>query len=272
MKQVNRIIPFAFASILAVNALISSCNRGNTIGAVGFDDPDGLETFDTFNLPTADFYFYGKFDGGFKVWQDGLRSKWDTATRINNTGIPNAPWSEWGVYTENIYQNIPEENGDLPCINDSNNIWFEQVSRFLIPGVPEERMEIFFYDCLPHLDTINESMPFHGEILTNLGWTDYGVAQPFTNTEFGRRGVRLVYTDNQRNRWETKAGSGQTIDSYFRIHDFYERIVNTDTLDTLHMYIVEGEFAGRLYNGIREIPVTEARFRARLIPQVTYEP
>ncbi len=272
MKRLNHILPLAIIATLATAVVFSSCNRGNTVGAVGFDDEDGLETFDTFRFPLADFYFYGKFDGGFKMWQDGWRSKWDTVSRVNNTGIPGAPWSEWGVYDENIYLNIPEENGDLPCINDSSSIWFEQVTRFLRPDIPEERIEIFFYECREELDTISEVMPFHDDVVTNINWEDYGVAQPFTNTEFGRRGVRLVYTDAERNKWETRAGSGQLLDSYLRISDFYPRVVNTDTLDTLHMYVVEGEFAGRLYNGSRELPVTEAKFRARLIPQTTYTP
>jgi hypothetical protein len=82
----------------------------------------------------------------------------------------------------------------------------------------------------------------------------------------------LVYTDAERTKWETRAGSGQLLDSYLRISDFYPRDIANDTLDTLHMYIIEGEFAGRLFNGTRELPVTEAKFRARLIPQTTYTP
>ena len=76
-----------------------------------------------------------------------------------------------------------------------------------------------------------------------------------------------MYTDANRVRWVTKAGSGQLVDSYIRITDLIKRDITSDTLDTLGMYIVEGEFAGRLFNGNQNIPITEAKFRARLVPR-----
>ena len=115
---------------------------------------------------------------------------------------------------------------------------------------------------------IEEEPGFHPEIVT---WTDFlndEIAQPFTNTNFGRRGARLVYTDADRTRWESRDGSGQLNDTYLRITNLIKRNIATDTLDTLGMYIIEGEFAGRLYNGGQNIPITEAQFRARLVPRI----
>ncbi|MEX2595734.1 MAG: hypothetical protein WEC59_02305, partial [Salibacteraceae bacterium] len=196
----------------------------------------------------SDFYFYGKFDGRFIKWEDDRFAKWDTNF---------------------VYRNIPEENGDLPCINDSSNIWFEQVTRFIRPGIPEHRIEIFMYECIEYYDTILANPPFYDEILTNLSLLDRGTAQPFSATNYGRTGFKVVYTDGERNKWETKSGSGQLNDTYLRVTDFYPRDVTLDTLDTLGMFIIEGEFAGRLYNGNNEIPVTESKFRGRLVPRVS---
>ncbi len=269
MNTMKSKISFFVAALFVAGLFSTSCERGTSVGAVGFPDSNEPLSFDTFNAPTADFFFFGKFEGKFKVWQDGRRSRWDTITRLNpNDGqLPN--WTSWPVYNENIYRNIPRTNlaAELPCINDSDNVWFDHTTRFLRPEIPDERIEISFFDCIEEYDTIQANMPFNDEITTYLGVADYGVAIPFSNTQYGRRGVELKYIDANRDVWTTKAGSGQLVDSYFRLLEFYPRNVTQDTLDTLAMYIIEGEFAGRLYNGNKELPITEAKFRARLVPR-----
>jgi len=265
-------LSFFVATLFVAGILSSSCERGTTLGAVGYPDPNDPLTFDTFNVPTADFFFYGKFDGQYRVWEDGKRSKWDTITKLdpNDENFPN--WMTWPNYEENIYRNIPRTNlaEMLPCINDSDNIWFDHTTRFLRPEIPDERIEISFFNCIEEYDTIPVNLPFNEEIVTYLGIADYGVAIPFTNTEYGRRGVQVKYIDSNRDVWTTKEGSGQLVDSYFRLLDFYPRVVDQDTLDTLAMYIIEGEFAGRLFNGNEVLPITEGKFRARLVPRENF--
>jgi len=272
MNRMNNRISFIVAAFFIAGMFSTSCERGTTLGAVGYPDPNDPLSFDTFNVSTADFFFYGKFEGQFRVWEDGKRSKWDTITRLD-INDPNATtWSLWPAYSENIYRNIPRTNlaEMLPCINDSDNIWFDHTTRFLRPEIPNERIEISFFDCIEEYDTIPANLPFNDNIVTYLGIADYGTAIPFTNTEYGRRGVQLKYVDENRDVWTTKTGSGQLVDSYFRLNEFYPRIVSQDTLDTLAMHIIEGEFAGRLYNGSRELPITEAKFRARLVPRSNF--
>jgi hypothetical protein len=256
-------------SVLMAGIFASSCERGVTEGVFGHPMEDPYPHFDTFEFPTANYYFFGKFDGHFKKWQDGVRSKWDTITRKDLNDPDNPNWSSWPLYTANIYRNIPEQYNELPCVNDSDNVWFEHITRFIRPEIPSERVEIFFYDCVNEadFDTIPALGGFHPEVVTYVDFLNKQVAQPFSNYQFGRRGAKLIYTDAERTKWETKEGSGQLEDSYIRITNLIKRNVTQDTLDTLGMYIIEGEFAGRLYNGGRNIPVTEAKFRARLVPR-----
>lgn len=268
MKLMQKTISIAVTAVFALAMFSTSCKRGTTEGTMAFPFESGFPEFDTFDFPTAEFYFYGKFDGKYKLWQDGMRSKWDTATRFDPDPDNETDWSEWPAYNDNIYRNIPEQNYELPCINDSDNVWFEHQTRFLRPGILDNRMEIFFYECIDSLDTIPAYFPFNDAIPTSLSLADYGKALPFTSTEYGRRGVKLIYTDANRDKWTTDDGSGQLIDTYFRLTDFYPRDVTQDTLDTLAMYIIEGEFSGMLYNGARQMPLTEAKFRARLVPRL----
>ncbi|NQV52591.1 MAG: hypothetical protein HQ500_05375 [Flavobacteriales bacterium] len=273
MSRIYRNLAFASVFMILAGVIVSSCERGVSEGVFGNPQEGEFPVFDTFNIPTANYFFYGKFDGHFKKWQDGKRSKWDTITRKDPKDPDFPDWGSWPVYTENIYRNIPEQYNDEPCISDSGNIWFEHITRFIRPEIPNERIEIFFYDCVNEADqdTIDAQNGFHPEIVTFLDMfrseTGTGIAQPFATTEFGRRGAKLVYTDANRDRWVSKPGSGQLLDSYIRITDLIKRNITTDTLDTLGMYIVEGEFAGRLFNGSQNIPITEAKFRARLVPR-----
>jgi hypothetical protein len=273
MNPMYRNLAFVAVMALLSGVVISSCDRGVSEGVFGKPMEDPYPVFDTFNLPTANYFFYGKFDGHFKKWQDGRRSRWDTITRKNPNDPDFPDWAQWPVYTDNIYRNIPEQYNEDPCISDSGNIWFEHITRFIRPDIPEDRIEIFFYDCVSEedYDTIGAQPGYHPEVIT---WLDMfksaegnGISQPFTSTSYGRRGAKVVYTDADRTKWTTESGSGQLNDTYLRITNFEKRNIVTDTLDTLGMYIVEGEFEGRLYNGDRNIPITEAKFRARLVPR-----
>jgi len=257
-------------AFLAVATLIlalssSSCKRGNTQGSF-FDPMDGEHpVFDTFQFPVADYYFYGKFDGHYMKWQDGYRSKWDTARRIDP--LNGDPYDQWPINNTNYYANFCEQEVLSECRYDSSGSYHRHMTEFIRPDYPEQRVEIYLYKCLGMFDTIPEyqttSTYYNGEIITNLD-IQTG-AWPFTDETYGRIGAQLVYVDSLRNRWSTKSGSGQLLDSYFRITDFYKREVETDTMDTFAMYIVEGEFAGRLFNGGDQLPVTESKFRARLV-------
>lgn len=248
-----------FLSLFAVALVIStsSCKRGQSIVAVGYPDTADFPVFDTFDFPTAKYYFYGKFDGKYKMWQDAERSKWDTITRFG----PEPKWSDRTEYLDNIYFNFTNIKEVAECGPDSNDSYLENKTYFIRPEDPYQRLEIYFYDCVDLLDTNNINWP-NNELSVFLNG-----ANPFTNIEYGRNGVRVVYVDENLDKWETLEGSGQTIDTYFRITDFYPRNLLTDTLDTFGMYIVEGEFAGRLYNGTKEKTVLDAKFKTRVIPR-----
>lgn len=249
-------------AFFVLGVFASSCKKGTTIGAVSNPGDGDRPVFDTLLPPTSKYFFVGKFDGKFFMWEDGLRSKWDTATRQPGPGNdPDDPWDTWPAYSDNIYYNFCEEGIVGPCRYDSANHFYAHRTRFIRPDFPERRLDIYFYACIDTADTNDPNYP------SNELSVIHQIANPFTNEKFGRDGVQIVYTDENRDQWVTDPGSGQPHDTYFRITDFYPRDVLTDTLDTFGMYIVEGEFAGRLFHGIQEKVVTEAKFRARLIPR-----
>jgi len=259
----NNKITSIVAIAIALGIYSSSCKKGATIGAVGYPMTDKYEEFDTFNFPTKRYYFYGKFDGVFRLWQDSTRSKWDTITRDPFGQPEETVWSEWPVYTDNIYYNFCSQREVSDCRYDSSNSYYEHKTRFIRPDFPDERIEVNFYNCVDLTDTNNIDYPFNERGLVMVG------ANPFTDIPFGRFGAQVVYRDPNGDRWKTKAGSGQLDDTYIRITDYFARDIATDTLDTFGLYVVEGEFAGRLFkeNGTEEKIVTEAKFRARLIPR-----
>src|SRR5262245_22728803 len=95
--------------VFMMGIFASSCKKGATIGAVGIPFDGEQPVFDTLLPPTSPYYFYGKFDGKFLMWQDQLRSKWDTATRVADPDNPDAPWEDWDPYKDNIYFNFCSE-------------------------------------------------------------------------------------------------------------------------------------------------------------------
>lgn len=257
----NKLFAIAAVGFIALGVMTSSCKKGNTVGAVGYPMDGDFPVFDTLYPPTSKYFFYGKFDGSFVTWQDSLRSKWDTATRDSSLALPGEQWINWPNYTKNIYYNFCDESEVDTCDKDGDIMLFQHHTEFIRPiEHPEMRMHIYFYDCI---DTTidNKYAPFNQADVIQMG------ANPFTDVDFGRSGVKVEFIDQNRKRWTTRAGSGQPWDTYFRVTDFYERDVLTDTLDTFAFFIVEGEFAGRLYNGVDEKVVTEAKFRARLVPR-----
>lgn len=247
---------FAFG-LIAFAITQTSCERGQTIGAVGFPDTNDIPTFDTFNFPTAKYYFYGKFDGNYKMWQDSMRSKWDTLSRFG----PEEKWIDRTPYLDNIYYNFTNVDIVAECGADSQSSYVEALTYFIRPGDPHERLEIYFYDCVDLADTNDANWPNNELSVFQSG------ANPFTSPEYGRNGVKVKYVDDQLRTWQTKDGSGQLNDTYFRITDFYPRNLATDTLDTFALYIIEGEFAGRLYYGSQTKTVLDAKFKARIIPR-----
>ncbi|GAB4374685.1 MAG: hypothetical protein Kow0075_00550 [Salibacteraceae bacterium] len=250
-------------AVFYVALLSVSCNRGITVGTVADVDTNGLPSFDTFDFPTSKYYFYGKFDGRFILWQDGMRSKWDTTMRIPDPNNPDLPYNQWPAYTKNIYINVPSQRIVSPCRYDSSSSFIERRTRFIRPEFPDMRMDIYFYGCVDMNDTNNAYYP------NNQLSAFKKIANPFTDIEYGRDGVRLVYTDQNRVQWSTEPGSGQLNDTYFRLTDFYKNNLvsgTADTLDTVALYIVEGEFAGRLFSRLGEMVVTEAKFKARVVP------
>jgi hypothetical protein len=124
--------------------------------------------------------------------------------------------------------------------------------------IPGERIEINFYQCANFVDTPSVNFVYDSLDLVRLG------AWPFSNLERGEWGAEIVYIDKNRDRWSTQSGSGNTTDSYFRLTDLYPRS-NPDTTDTFARFVIEGEFAGRIYNGGNEIAITNSKFRAKLV-------
>ena len=245
---------FVVASVITV----TSCKRGNSILVVDNPSTADFPVFDTFNFPTSRYYFYGKFDGNYTMWQNAERSKWDTATRIGPEG---EQWIDWDEYDENIYYNFTELNGLYDCGPDSNSTFYACESYFIRPENPYDRLEIFFYDCIDTADTNNPLFPNNIFDLFVLG------ANPFSSPDYTRKGVKVKYIDENLEAWETKDGSGQLDDTYFRITDFYPNDTNANPTDTFALHIVEGEFAGRLFNGTESITVLDAKFRVRVIPR-----
>jgi hypothetical protein len=256
----NKVFLFFFALCLGIVVTNSSCKKGQTIGALKNIDSTPFPVFDTFNLPTSKYFFYAKFDGKYRVWQDSMRSKWDTITKLPG----DAPWDERLSYKRNIYYNFANIEQLFWCGDDSTKSYMENNSYFVRPGDPFERLDLYFYDCVDLFDTNDVNWPMNELSVFNQG------ANPFTDPEYARNGVRIVYTDSLLQKWETKVGSGQLNDTYFRITDFYPRNIATDTLDTFGLYIVEGEFAGRLFYGNQEKTLLDAHFRARLIPETPF--
>ncbi|MEZ4721857.1 MAG: hypothetical protein R2813_08290 [Flavobacteriales bacterium] len=239
----------------------SSCKRGNTLGAVGYPDTTDFPVYDTFDFPTSKYFFYGRFDGQYLLWQDSLRSKWDTARKT-----PNGEdlWEDWDDYEENIYYNFTNIEVAKECGIDSTSSYLQNITYFIRPHDASERIEIYFYDCVDLKDTTSAFWPNNELSVFMKG------ANPFTDTAYMRNGVRVVYVDQNLDKWETKVGSGQLNDTYFRITEFVPRKLAIDTLDTFGLYIVGGEFEGKLYNNGREKEVLGAKFRARLIPVDPY--
>ena len=276
MKVISKNFGYIAVLLFSVSLITAtSCKKGATLGIMGFEDTVPPILFDTFTIPTCDYFFYGKFNGHYRSWCDNERSLWDTATRVYNPFDPNHDtnrWVTWDPYDENIYYNFcDQEIGDY-CPDSVTNL-FTHTTRFIRPENPEDRLQLSFFKCVDvttDMDTIDEFDPRHGEQVTKLFIDE--VANPFSSSNYFRYGAQLAFTDEDRNVWATKEGSGQLRDTYIRITDFYPRDFKTDTLDTFAMYIVEGDFAGRLYNGRHEITVTEAKFRARVVPQVDFMP
>ena len=239
--------------VLALAISTSSCKRGNSILVVQDEDTIPIPPFDTFNFPTSEYYFYGKMDGEYTMWQNAKRSKWDTITRF-----PNDPTIE---YTKNIYYNFAEYDVIGECGKDSTDDFIEHYSYFIRPGDPFQRIEIYFYDCIDLGDTTSAFWP--NNLLSPIRFG----ANPFTSPEYGRPGVKIKYIDENLETWETKDGSGQLQDSYFRVTEFYLNDTAADPLDTFALFVLKGEFAGRLFNGTQEKTVIDAEFNLRLVPR-----
>jgi len=79
--------------------------------------------------------------------------------------------------------------------------------------------------------------------------------------------VKIKYIDENLETWETKDGSGQLQDSYFRVTEFYLNDTAADPLDTFALFVLKGEIAGRLFNGTQEKTVIDAEFNVRLVPR-----
>ncbi|GAB5539227.1 MAG: hypothetical protein Salg2KO_13300 [Salibacteraceae bacterium] len=244
-----------FLSVFTISLVVSlnSCKRGNSILVVDQVDSTQIVPFDTFNFPTEEYFFYGKMDGDYVMWQNGKRSKWDTTTVF-----PNNPGVE---YTKNIYYNFTELDVVDDCGPDSVFDFVEHYSYFIRPGDPFQRLEIYFYDCIDPNDVDNPYFPLNFLSAIQMG------ANPFSSPEYGRKGVKVRYIDENLETWETRDGSGQLADTYFRITDFQMRDIAVDTLDTFALYSVGGEFAGRLFNGTEEKTIIDAKFNVRLVPR-----
>ncbi len=255
MKKIALYLSFF---VLAAMVTMSSCKRGNSILTVGSPTDKDFTVFDTLDLPTSRYYFYGKFDGQYKMWQNDERSKWDTATRIGPEG---EEWTDWDEYFDNIYYNFTETEEAYECGPDSNSSFLACESYFIRPEDPYQRLEIFFFDCIDLADTTNPFWPDNQLDLFNMG------ANPFSSPVYARNGIKVKYIDENLEIWETQDGSGQLIDNYFRVTNTYLNDTNANPTDTFALYIVEGEFAGRLYNGEESRTVLDAKFRVRVLPR-----
>jgi hypothetical protein len=257
----NKSLSYITLAFMLVGIAFSSCKKGNTIGSIGFEDTVDIVPFDTFVMPNANYFFWGVFDGHFKKWEHDKRSEWDTITRFPLPGQENDPWSTWPLYTDNIYTNVCNDGvfADCPISDDKDDEFYKFQTRFIRTDFPEERIAINFYSCVNVVDTFTSQYftEFPESVLTEGAW-------PFSNLERGEWGAEVVFTDDQRRVWRTESGSGKATDSYLRITDFYPKSA-TDTLDTFATWVIEGEFAGRIYNGANQIAVTIAKFRARML-------
>lgn len=256
----NRFIAIATVLFMAAGLTFSACKKNSTIGAVGYPMDGDFPVFDTFNVPEAKYYFYGLFDGDYMVWADSARSKWDTATRFCID--PEAAWTSCPKYNLNVYFNFTEEGTarDTCALDTFSELYYHR-TRFLRPEFADERIDIYMYDCVNFLDATNPNFPLNGLSVLNVG------AYPFSNVEYGRNGAEVVYTDAFRDEWRTRPGSGNTLDTYFRLTSLDIKPV-ADTSDSFAVLIGEGEFAGRLFreDGMEKI-VKDAKFRVRLVPR-----
>ncbi len=256
-----RKIALYFGLFLASASItVSSCKRGNSVLTVGHPDDGQFPVFDTFDFPTSRYFFYGKFDEGYKLWQNAERSKWDTITRFGT----DEKWTDRDEYFDNIYYNFTNLEEVMECGPDSNDSYLGCESYFIRPENPYQRLEILFYDCIDLTDTTNLNWPNNQLSLFRKG------ANPFTSPEYGRNGIKVRYIDENLETWETQDGSGQLLDTYFRVTDSYLNDTMANPTDTFALYIVEGEFAGRLYNGSESRTVLDAKFRVRAIPRGTF--
>lgn len=246
--------------------VLSSCKRNSTVGAIGDPMEGDFPVFDTFKVPDAKYYFYGRFDGHIRTWSDSLRSKWDTARRLCID--PEMPWTACPLYNENIYYNFTSSGEALDTCpfmdpKDGSVLWFNR-TRFIRPEIADQRLDIYFYDCVNSVDISDPNFP-----INNVGMFKVG-SYPFSNENYGRNGVEVVFTDKFRDRWSTRFGSGQPQDTYFRITDF-QAIPAADSTDTLGLFWIEGELAGRLFHEQSgdEMILTEAKFKMRVIPDTS---
>lgn len=254
----------AVIALFVAGMAASACKKGNTVGAVGFPDIYPEPQYDTFIGPYTKYYFYGKFDGKYIMWQDSVRSVWDTATRdsLSTEALAGQDWSTWPLYNDNIYYNFCEGVQVSECRDDSDIVFYQHRTRFIRPDFAERRIELNFYDCIDLTDATNPFFPFNEASFIRKG------ANPFSNPEFAIGGVQLIYIDEFRQRWITRNGSGDPTETYLRVLDFEQRNVALDTNDTFGLYIVEGSFAGKLYNEKSPdefISVIDARFKTRLV-------
>ncbi len=257
----NRILVALVIGFAAAGLILSSCTKNSTVGAVGYPMEGDFPVFDTFVAPETKYYFYGLFDGSYTTWSDSMRSTWDTATR--RCDLPDQVWTTCDPYNLNIYYNFTDEGftGDTCAFDTLVELYYHN-SRFIRPEFPDQRIDIFFYDCVDFTDATDPNFPANNLTLLREG------AYPFSNPEYGRNGVEVVYTDEFRDQWKTEPGSGNSLDTYFRLTSLEAKPL-TDTNDSFALLIGEGEFAGRLFNeenGMEKI-VKDAKFRVRLVPR-----
>lgn len=252
----KKLLSYLSLALLAGGIALSSCDKGSTIGTVVIDKGNGFVPFDSFAGPTEDYYFYGVFDGNFKMWQHNKRSRWDTITRLQGPDDEDV-WADWPPYDENIYYNYCNEGAIDDC-DEPNTEFYKHQMRFIRPDLPGMRIAVSLYRCLNTIDTFSNFYVEDSVDMVKVG------AWPFSDIERGEWGAEVEFIDEDFGVWTTNTGSGKPEDAYFRILDLYEKPA-TDTLDTFALHIVEGEFAGRLFNSIgQEIVVTSSRFRSRI--------
>lgn len=257
-------LAYLAVGFLALGLSFSACKKGATIGTVGEKDNNPFPVFDTFAIPKNPYFFWGVFNGHFMKWVHNERSDWDTITRWPSaTQDPTVdPWSSWPVYSANLYQNVTNQGILGACSEYPDDDFVKFESRFIRTEFPEQRITLNFYRCANLIDTFTSAHWFADtvSILTEGAW-------PFSNLERGEWGAEVIYTDENRDRWITQSGSGNAQDSYLRITNLYPRN-NPDTTDTFAHFVLEGEFAGRLFkekDPTTNIAVTNSKFRTRII-------